>query len=136
MSPEKKPMGPAQQVEETVYAQPGVGRNRALLFGVLGPPLAWALLLTVLYALVASDCEGMSRALLLGLCAATLAVSLAGGLVAHRMYRGLREAPGARVDPVAGRERFMALSGMLLSLLFALLIVATAIPHFFLRTCD
>jgi hypothetical protein len=52
------------------------------------------------------------------------------------MYTGLRAAPDERAAPVAGRERFMALGGLLSSLLFSLVIVATAVPVFFLRTCD
>ena len=125
-----------QQVPETHYAQPGLRRNVALWFGVLAPMLAWALLLEVNYALVAIACDGISRALLLGACLVALLLALAGGLVAHGMYVRLREAPDERVSEVAGRERFMALGGMLSSVLFALVIVATAIPVVFLRVCD
>jgi hypothetical protein len=127
---------PGQQVPETKYAQPGLRRNTALWFGVLAPPLAWALLLELNYALVSIACDGVSRALLLGTCLATLLLSVAGGFVAWSMYVGLRAAPDEREAPVAGRERFMALGGLLSSLTFSLVIVATAVPVFFLRTCD
>jgi hypothetical protein len=125
-----------QQVPETHYAQPGLRRNVALWFGVLAPPLAWALLLEVSYALVSIACDGVSRGLLLGVSLATLLLSLAGGFVAWGMYAGLRGAPDERAAPVAGRERFMALGGLLSACVFSLVIVATAVPVLFLRTCD
>ncbi|QOR40039.1 hypothetical protein HNO52_17085 [Billgrantia diversa] len=103
--------------------------------GWLIGPGAWALHLLGSYLLVSRACESGSMWLLHGATLFTLLLSLAGAAVAWRQWgRAGRRWP-ASGDGEAGRVRFMAVMGLLLSALSALLIVAEAIPNFFLSPC-
>jgi hypothetical protein len=70
--------------------------------------------------------------LLYSLTAATLAVCALGFFLALTAWMN----PSASADNSARTARFMALGGMLLSVGFALVIVATAIPKMMLSPCD
>jgi Na+/glutamate symporter len=100
----------------------------ALWSGIMAGPAAWAIDLQLRYALVPWACaHGQMRPLTL-ISLPLLLVALIGGVIS---WRGLRMSDGDAV-----RIRFMALSGMALSLTFALTIVAMTIPDFFLRPCE
>lgn len=111
-------------------------RNVALWVGVLMPPFAWLLALQVTYSLVTADCQRARPALLHGVLVGALVLLGVGALSAWRSWRALRGTPGTLEDAGAGRARFMAAFGLLSSGMFALLLVATAIPTFLLRPCD
>lgn len=101
---------------------------------VIGPG-AWALHLMGSYLLVARACEADAVWTLHGTTLVTLLLSLAGAAVAWRQWgRAGRRWPGSG-DGEAGRIRFMAVMGLLISALSALLIVAEGIPNFFLSPC-
>jgi hypothetical protein len=121
-----------------------------LWFGLFGAPVAWSLQLLASYALVAHGCypdaepitmpvvPGL-RTLVLGTGAAALAVALLAGGVAWRSWRATQhEHQGeheALLEVGAGRVRFMALAGILLSAVFVLGIVMNTVPLLLLRPC-
>jgi hypothetical protein len=104
-----------------------------LWFAILVGPLTWLVYLQTVYALVASACSSQHRAVLLVIAAAGTVLAAGGALVGGRTLARLpARSAGAMVD----RARFMALLGIATSLLFALVIVAGAIPSLVLRPCD
>ncbi len=112
-------------------------RRLALLTGLLGAPLAWLLYLEINYALVPWACRhGHPRHPVLYLVAtAALLAALASGALAWREWRlaGRRSSDEA---PPPGRAAFMALTGLANSALFALVILAAALPLAWLSACD
>lgn len=108
----------------------------ALWAGVLAGPLAMLIQLQVNYALVLWAC-GAGREWALHLTALlALVVTVAGGSLSWRNRRRMGagwEDEGAGVIP---RSRFMAVVGVLASVLFALVIVAQWIPIFVYGPCD
>ena len=101
---------------------------------VIGPG-AWALHLLGSYLLVSRACEAGSMWMLHATTLVTLLLSLAGAAMAWRPCgRGGRRWPGSG-DGEAGRIRFMAVMGLLISALSALLVVAEGVPNFFLGPC-
>jgi hypothetical protein len=112
-------------------------RRLALLTGLLGAPLAWLLYLEINYALVPWACRhGHARHPALYLvAAAALLAALASGALAWREWR----LAGRRTSddpPPSGRAAFMAITGLANSALFALVIVAAAVPLFWMSACD
>ncbi|MWJ26980.1 hypothetical protein LG290_04900 [Halomonas sediminis] len=99
--------------------------------------IAWTLHLIASYLLVSWVCATGNYWALHGVTLATLAMSVAGGWVAWRQWSEVgRQWPDAG-DPQAqtSRIRFMAVGGLMISGLSALLIVAEGIPNFFLSAC-
>jgi len=112
------------------------GTSAALIIGLLAGPVAWLVQLELSYLLVPWACARGGQVVLHLVALAMLAVAAAGlgfawraGLAARRVVGGAR-APGFEV------RRFVAGCGVGLSLLFLLVIVASAIPNFILRACD
>jgi hypothetical protein len=104
--------------------------------GLLAGPFAWACDLTVSYAIVKWTCSSR-RALLLHLISPVcLALVLAGAAVSWlALGRTPREVPTDSGLPLA-RARFMALLGLTSNALFALTILAGAIPRWMLDACQ
>lgn len=100
----------------------------ALWFGNLAGPAALIIDFQLRYALLPFACERGLRWMLTAISVPMLLVALTGALAS---WRGLHADDGNVM-----RIRFMAVSGMALSLLFALTIVAMAIPDFYFRPCD
>jgi hypothetical protein len=109
---------------------------RALWAGLLLPPIAFLLDLETAYALVPTACSSRNELPIHLAHILCLLLTLFGGLTAWRWWR-LRGAtwPGEEGGALA-RSRFMAGLGLLLSGLFALLIVAMWIPSFVLDPCQ
>jgi hypothetical protein len=103
--------------------------------GLLAGPFAWACDLMVSYALVKWACSTQRELLLHLISPACLALVLGGTYVS---WSALRQTPGDlptdRGDPLA-RARFMAILGLTSNVLFALTIVAGAIPRGMLDAC-
>jgi hypothetical protein len=126
--------------------QQGTGA-RGLLFGLLAAPIAWATLHMFDYLWIETACQaGLLGGTLAGLggvawvvLAATLialVVAVVAGILSFRRWRALRDAQAARdLDPVEARSSFLALSGVLVSALFALLIVMTGVPVLLVAPC-
>ncbi|WP_346797473.1 hypothetical protein R5M92_02070 [Halomonas sp. Bachu 37] len=103
--------------------------------GWLIGPLAWALHLVVSYVLLAWVCASGHHWILHAITLVTLAMSLAGVWLAWRQWSAAgRQWPGSG-DRQMSRIRFMAIGGLILGVLSALLIVAEGIPNFFFGAC-
>jgi hypothetical protein len=114
---------------------PGARQIAALWAGILVAPAAFAANLQLGYLLVHPGCLENDTPPLHVVQILCLAAALGGGLIAWRALRreraGIGEA-GERRD----RSRFMALLGVSMSVLFALAIVAQAVPSFVLYECQ
>jgi cytochrome c biogenesis factor len=115
---------------------PDAAELRALWAGFLLPPTAFLLNLEVAYALVPTACSSQSRLLVHLVHLVCLLIALTGGCFALRLWRFYGETwPGEEGGRVS-RSRFMAGIGLLLTALFALVIVAQWIPSVVLNPCQ
>jgi hypothetical protein len=112
------------------------GRGLVLLWlSVISGPAAWALNQLIGYALVKPSCAAGTPVALLGVSAVTLGVTLGGAWVAWWCFLRLRDADIAG-DRREDRSKFVAVSGVGLNLLLALLIVTAASAQFLLSPCE
>lgn len=104
--------------------------------GILAGPIAWALDLLVSYALVKWVCVSRGYVVLHGVTLLALAIVMGGAMLSWRALRHTRA--DAKTDGGRPRERarFMAVLGLTLCALFALQIVAGAIPIWVLDACQ
>jgi hypothetical protein len=116
------------------YASPA--GLRVLWAGLFGAPAAFLLNLQVSYMLVQWACTtGHEWAIHLSN-GATLLLALGAGLIAWRAWHGTgRDQPESEPD-VLGRSRFLAMLGVFMTPLFALLIVAQWIAVFVFGPCQ
>lgn len=121
-----------------------VDRTR-LWLGVLLAPGAWLLVEGVGYVVAARLCaldvlgadsthSAAPNYVQLLICAAGFVASLVGLWISTRNLR-VTSADEADEPPARGRARFMAMTGVLLSVLFAGSIVLYALPAFVLDAC-
>jgi hypothetical protein len=111
-------------------------RGLALLwFAVLAGPAALFANQFAGYALVKWACASGRTYVLTGMAIATLGVALAGAWVGWTCRGRLRDATesGGRI---IDRSYFVAIVGIGLALITALVIVMQAYPHFFLSPCE
>jgi hypothetical protein len=107
-----------------------------LWLGLLLPPLAWTLQMGVLYMLQPWECLHPDRVALSNpISLVAIVIAIAGGVVAWRRWHALREPAPEPMEQLRSRGRFMALLGVLLSALFALVIIAQWIPNHLLSPC-
>lgn len=107
-----------------------------LWVGILAGPAAWASDLCISYALVHWTCASQRAAVLRGLTPAALAVVGVGAVISFvSLRRTPPEAPTDGGNPIE-RARFMAILGLVSSALFAVAIVAGAIPRWVLDACQ
>jgi hypothetical protein len=106
-----------------------------LWIGLLAAPAAWAFDLTISYAIVHWTCSSQQTFVLHLITLGALAMT-AGGAAAS--WTALQHAPDAAADdgprPI-DRGRFMAILGLLVSVFFALVMVANAVPRVMLDAC-
>jgi hypothetical protein len=109
-------------------------QRRGLLAGVFVGPLAWFVQFEANYALVPWVCSGGHRIVLLLVTAVAIAASSLAGLAAWRSWPGAERLTG---EP-RGIEgaRLLSLMGVLLSVSFVIVLIASAIPPLVLRSCD
>jgi hypothetical protein len=125
----------------TSIAPPVAAGNRALWFGVFGPPVAWSIDLLTSIALHYDYCAALlgrtfkpwsGIGVLLTLVGiAMLALSFAGGWSALRAHARVGSDTG-QGDTDLDRRRFMARAGMLACALFSFAIVLRIIAPFLL----
>ncbi len=99
-----------------------------LWLGNVAGPLAWFTDLALSYRLVELGHTGPGRMALWVVSACAIVVSLAGAGVSAAMRR--------RVAETDERRRWMAMTGLVFGVFFALVIVAQAMPRLFLRPGD
>jgi hypothetical protein len=112
-------------------------RVPVLLATNLAAPLAWLVFLQAEYALVPWTCHHGSRhhPALFVVAAVTLLVAAAGGVLGWREWRLAGRRRGDEPPP-HGRAAFLALTGIGISVIFTLLILASSAPLVVLATCD
>lgn len=107
----------------------------SLMLGLLLAPVAWGAQQETLYTMVSWACQSGHFVVMHLVSLAAVLVALAGALVAWRNWDRLgRTEPGGE-GGAAGRSRFLAASGVVSSLFFALVIVAQWIATFVLHPC-
>lgn len=102
--------------------------------GLLIPPIAWLIDLQISYAIAGWVCETGRHWIIDVTTLITLLITLAAGALSLGTWRMIEPAADD-ADPRSGRTRLMAIGGMVNAAFFALVIVATAIPNFMLRSC-
>lgn len=110
-------------------------RLAALWFGFLAGPAAWFAHLMIGYIVGAYLCQADATWALHLFTLGAVAVCAVSGVVSWRLWRetgSVREPEGGGV---LGRTRFMALSGVVLSALFALIVVTAGLSNVFLEPC-
>jgi hypothetical protein len=108
----------------------------ALWYGVLAAPVAWIVRLIISYAMVEWLCRGDGAVVMHLTSVLFLVISLTGGWVAWRSYRTARHFEPTRVGPWRWeRSYFMALVGLLNSVLFTVVILVEWSMVFFTDPC-
>jgi hypothetical protein len=123
----------------TTAAEDRLSEPRALArlwFGLLGGAVAWKLQLVVNYAVVPYACWHRVEILNHAASLATFLLALGAVWVAWGSWKALGEEWGTEMGGPIGRSRFMALSGLALSAMFALMILGQWIPNLLLSPCD
>ena len=115
----------------------------ALWAGILAGPIAWAADLGISYALVKWTCGHQHTTVLHLITVGALVATAAGAFAAWRVIGELSREPATDPPPRGvpdersiDRARFMAALGLLSSGLFALVIIATAVPKWVLDACQ
>jgi hypothetical protein len=115
---------------------PDARQIRALWAGLLLAPIAFLLNLETAYALVPTACSSHRELPLHMVHLACLLLALYGLSTAWRCWKALGATwPREEGDPLA-RSRFLAGTGLLVSGMFVLVIVAQWIPSFVLDPCQ
>jgi hypothetical protein len=107
----------------------------AQVTGVLIGPLAWGADLLISYALVQHACSTGHHYILHVVSIIAFVVTLGGALLSWRQYQEVREANDEGGSPF-DRSHFLALLGVVSSLSFAIVIIASAVPRWVLSPCD
>ena len=108
----------------------------ALWTGILAGPVAWLLQMQTSYALVPWACATGHVFVLHLVTLAGLLIAAAGAWLAWRDWRRFgKEWPKGKGGPQM-RRRFMAVLGLLTSVMFFLVILAQGIPSFILNPCQ
>ncbi|MFN2532582.1 MAG: hypothetical protein ABR555_14925 [Pyrinomonadaceae bacterium] len=110
------------------------GRELALWLGLLLSPIAWALQMTINYALVPFQCYGGSRVGIFIVTIVSLLLTLTAGLIAFANFKRSR---GKAEDSVgrSSREKFMSVLGMFATVMFFIAIVAQGIATIIFHPC-
>jgi hypothetical protein len=108
-------------------------RNRDLILWIalLASPAAWFINLETNYALASWSCLSQWRVVIFLVSAATFAIAAGSGVVAWRRWRQLTGG-----GPADSRARGMAVGGAVLGSMFAVVIIAQAIPSLLLAGCQ
>jgi nicotinamide riboside transporter PnuC len=112
----------------------------SLWFGMLGGAAAWAAHLVMAYSLVPLACAQGLEILLYATIPLTMIIALAAIFFAWRGWSQVRElemeTDGNGNRLVSQRVRFMALSGLAMSTLFLVVIIAQSVPILTQNPCD
>jgi hypothetical protein len=108
----------------------------ALWAGILLPPFAWFLHQQLSYMLVSWACMTGRQFILYVVTLAMLLLAIGGGLIARHTWQRFGHDEPDEAGGVLARSRFMAVVGLLSSVLFSLVILAQGIPSFILNACE
>ena len=97
---------------------------------ILAGPFAYGVAHELRYALVQWACMNHASWVLLAIAGILLIIPIGGAAMCWRF------SPAPEDDRVGSRIYFMAVSGFILNCAFAIGIIASAIPQFFLLACD
>jgi hypothetical protein len=123
-------------VDEHALKAETAGGQTSLWAGLLGAPAAWAAQMQLAYMLVPWACQHHRHWPIHLTHFGFLALTLVGGWLSHREWHGLgRGWPRGSEGSSHERTRFLAVSGMGSSILFALLILGQAIASFLINPC-
>ena len=103
--------------------------------GILAGPIAWAFDLMASYAVVKWVCHTNHYAILPIITTASLAIVIGGGAIAWNAFMHTSNDVPTDGGQPRQRARFMAVLGLASCGLFALQILAGAIPHWVLDAC-
>jgi hypothetical protein len=114
---------------------PGARELWLLWGGVLAGPVAWLLELETSYAVTGWVCRSGHHWVLHAATAVALAIALGGAAAATGARRTFGRRSAEEPRTVGERRSFLVVSGVGLSLMFALVIAATAVPKLVLSPC-
>ncbi|HEX4667304.1 MAG TPA: hypothetical protein VH207_11950 [Chthoniobacterales bacterium] len=109
--------------------------NAALWVAVLGSAVVWFVQMQTSYSLLKWACSIQRNWPLHLLSAVFLILGAVPGVIGWKEWRANAGSSTERKSAGAGRRRFMAMLGMMLTAIFLLLIFAQAIPSFFFDPC-
>ena len=113
-----------------------MNRDVALWTGIFAGPVVWLLSFEANFALAPWACEFQNKLALFIVTVLALILVASAGLLAWREWKAVGKTwPGGAGGTLA-REQIMAGSGILVSAMFFLVIVAQAIPNLILGACD
>lgn len=104
--------------------------------GALAGPVVWLLSLEVVYAQATADCAAARPGVIAGVLVVALLVVTGGGLLSWRALVRARNYQAPRERRTFGRARFLAVSGLVLAVSSALLLLGLGVPLLFFRPCD
>lgn len=131
--------------DATAITRQEVRGSVLLWFGLLAAPLAWLTQLVLNYSLeewfacapattVGGEVLGMSvRTIAFGVTTVLATLAAAGGLAAASCLKKLRSAAGG---DTSDRARWMAMAGVMNSILYFLITLASFGPPLLLRVCE
>ena len=109
--------------------------NAALWIAVLGSAVVWFVQMQTSYSLLNWTCSIQRNWPLHVASAFFLVLGAVPGVIGWKLWRRNADSVTERKSAGAGRRRFMAMLGMMLTAIFLLLIFAQAIPSFFFDPC-
>jgi hypothetical protein len=104
--------------------------------GILAGPIAWTFDLTTSYALVKWVCRTEGYGVLWGITIVSLVLVAGGAAISWKALEKTRADVATDGGRPGQRARFMALLGLIACGLFALQILAGAIPHWVIDACQ
>ena len=107
-----------------------------LWLGILAGPVAWALDLTMSYAVVKWVCAARTTYVLPTITIFAMAIVCAGAAVSWRAFKHTASDVPTDGGQPRQRARFMAILGLILAALFALQILTTTIPQVAIDACQ
>lgn len=123
--------------KEIDHHEPSLHRRDVLLgLAAFTGPVAWALHLLASYSLAPTACDMESKLLLHLVTLGCLLLAMSGALIGRYFWKQLPEGSTEKGEPLLSRARFTALASVILSLTFALVILAAEVANWVLRVCD
>jgi hypothetical protein len=104
--------------------------------GMLIAPAAWFLDLQISYAIVKWACENDRRSVVMAMPLGSLAVVALGAWMSFSSWAKLRHTAIDEGAHMEDRSYFLALAGLGINAIFALLILTSIVPRYFLSPCE